>query len=227
MQPGGGKLPGWIHDPAGSTYAWNLGDGSTSSETSPIHTYTEPGTYSVSLLIETPDGCIDYLNVSNLVTVHPYPVAGFSASADTVSLVNANVSFENTSSGASWYAWDFGDGSPVEHGSSAAHNYADTGTYQIQLIVMNPAGCLDTIFGTIRVEQDFAIYIPNAFTPNKDGVNDGFLPLGVGWTDFEMWIMDRWGWSSSIPPVRKHPGTVLTKTTNSLASRMYMNTSSV
>ena len=58
---------------------------------------------------------------------------------------------------------------------------------------MNPAGCLDTIFGTIRVEQDFAIYIPNAFTPNKDGVNDGFLPLGVGWTDFEMWIMDRWG----------------------------------
>lgn len=179
--------------PAGSTYAWNLGDGSTSSETSPIHTYTEPGTYSVSLLIETPDGCIDYLNVSNLVTVHPYPVAGFSASADTVSLVNANVSFENTSSGASWYAWDFGDGSPVEHGSSAAHNYADTGTYQIQLIVMNPAGCLDTIFGTIRVEQDFAIYIPNAFTPNKDGVNDGFLPLGVGWTDFEMWIMDRWG----------------------------------
>lgn len=179
--------------PAGSSYSWNLGDGSTSNEVSPTHIYTSPGSYNVDLMIETPDGCTGNLNISNLVTVLPFPQAGFSASEDTVDELNANITFENTSNGATWYAWDFGDGSPIENGFSVTHNYADTGTYEVRLIVANEAGCLDTIYGIIRVEEQFAIYIPNAFSPNNDDVNESFIPLGVGWTDFEMWIMDRWG----------------------------------
>jgi len=59
--------------------------------------------------------------------------------------------------------------------------------------VVNANGCIDTINGFIRVSDDFAIYIPNAFTPNGDHINDTFTALGIGWTDFDLYIIDRWG----------------------------------
>jgi gliding motility-associated-like protein len=52
---------------------------------------------------------------------------------------------------------------------------------------------MDSITGTVRVRPDYSIYIPNAFTPNDDGVNDVFKAMGTGIIDFEMTIFDRWG----------------------------------
>ncbi|MBK8587410.1 MAG: gliding motility-associated C-terminal domain-containing protein [Bacteroidetes bacterium] len=66
-------------------------------------------------------------------------------------------------------------------------------TYDIRLIVTSPGGCIDTTYGIVRVEPEFTIYVPNAFTPNGDGVNDYFFATGVNFADYEMWIMDRWG----------------------------------
>jgi gliding motility-associated-like protein len=47
----------------------------------------------------------------------------------------------------------------------------------------------------VEIKDDFVFYAPNAFTPDGDGINDVFLPLGVGWDipTFEMYIFDRWG----------------------------------
>ena len=56
-----------------------------------------------------------------------------------------------------------------------------------------PSGCSDTVYNTVHVFEDFAIFIPNAFTPNSDGVNEGFKPLGYGWKTYNMYIYDRWG----------------------------------
>ena len=55
--------------------------------------------------------------------------------------------------------------------------------------------CYDTVTHYVIIDGEFAIYAPNAFTPNGDGLNDYFFPQGIGLTDkdFTFLIFDRWG----------------------------------
>ena len=61
------------------------------------------------------------------------------------------------------------------------------------LIVTNQFGCTDTITLKLTIGPDFSFYVPNAFTPNGDGVNNGFNGKGEGIAEYEMNIFDRWG----------------------------------
>ena len=56
-------------------------------------------------------------------------------------------------------------------------------------------GCKDTIVKNITINPDYTFYAPNCVTPNGDGKNEVFLPIGSGWDDnnFNLWIFDRWG----------------------------------
>ncbi|MBN4062300.1 MAG: hypothetical protein COA57_12005 [Flavobacteriales bacterium] len=58
---------------------------------------------------------------------------------------------------------------------NSENEFSDTGTYIIKQIVTNEFGCLDTAYNEIVIGSDFAIYIPSAFMPNSDGVNDFFF----------------------------------------------------
>jgi gliding motility-associated-like protein len=91
----------------------------------------------------------------------------------------------------SWF-WDFGDGG-ISTEQNPIHAFADTGWYQVMLVVTNEYGCTDTIIKPFYSYPPFAIYIPNAFTPNLDGINDVFTAAGQGFTSIEMSIFDRWG----------------------------------
>jgi len=71
--------------------------------------------------------------------------------------------------------------------------YSDTGTYRARLIVTSYDNCTDTAYKTIKIEGGNDIYIPNAFTPNGDGINDYFKVSGIGIRSTEMIIYDRWG----------------------------------
>ena len=62
----------------------------------------------------------------------------------------------------------------------------------VTLIVISQYGCVDTIQHAIEI-KDFTFYIPNAFTPNGDDLNDFFFGTGLGIKEYEMWIFDRWG----------------------------------
>ncbi|MFH0865579.1 MAG: gliding motility-associated C-terminal domain-containing protein, partial [Bacteroidota bacterium] len=88
----------------------------------------------------------------------------------------------------------FGDGSNGI-GEETEHPYPNIGTYLVTLIVTDNNGCMDTTVDTIKVKDIFTLYIPNAFTPNADGYNDYFTPMGVSVdpNNFEMFIFDRWG----------------------------------
>jgi large repetitive protein len=178
---------------AGSTYSWTFGDGTTSSDLDPSHVYTNPGQYSVSLTITTPAGCTNTLPVTNLVTAHPIPVADFIAPLEVPIEGTTSIDFTNLSSGSNWWLWDFGDNSDTSSAFSPTHVYSDTGTYVVQLIVQSPNGCLDTTYRPVRIFAEMAIFIPNAFTPNGDGINDFFNALGIYLIDYDMWILDRWG----------------------------------
>ncbi|MFM7217085.1 MAG: PKD domain-containing protein, partial [Bacteroidota bacterium] len=181
--------------PSGSTYSWNFGDQQSSNSTNPVHIYTQPGDYTVSLTVSSPGGCSGSEAIPQLVHVEGYPSAGFNQSATDIDLLESQVIFTNTSNTepGSTYVWDFGDGSTPSNDASPVHQYSQIGSYPVTLIVTTPAGCVDTIYGEVRVAENFAIYIPNAFTPNGDHVNDSFNAFGVGISKFDMFIYDRWG----------------------------------
>ena len=89
--------------------------------------------------------------------------------------------------------WDFGDGIKDSSNVTPTHTYAAPGTYTVNLIATNSFGCKDTILKTIDVKPGFTFYIPNAFSPNSDGVNDIFKGTGIGIKDYTLLIYDRWG----------------------------------
>ncbi|HXB40586.1 MAG TPA: gliding motility-associated C-terminal domain-containing protein, partial [Bacteroidia bacterium] len=73
------------------------------------------------------------------------------------------------------------------------HIYSDANSFNVILTVTNQYGCKDSVMKTIVVKDEFAFYVPNAFTPNGDGDNETFTGKGTGIGDFEMYIFDRWG----------------------------------
>lgn len=105
---------------------------------------------------------------------------------------NRTILFINTSPDAVYTWWDFDDGEFSED-DSPVHLYPDSGTFTVTQIVQNTEGCLDTITDVIIAFADFHVYIPNAFTPGRNNLNDDFFAKGEGYTHFKMDIFDRWG----------------------------------
>lgn len=176
------------------TILWDFGDGSTGTDISPEHTYTEPGMYSVSLEITSPIGCHTEAFFQNWIQIEPSPVAGFTFTPQTVNSLNPEVRFfDQSSDAAAWY-WLFGD-----KGTSTLTNpafvFPDTGLQTVVLTVTHASGCQDTAMAVIDVVPVVKYYLPNAFTPNGDGQNDFFLGKGLfeGIRAFEMKIFNRWG----------------------------------
>jgi gliding motility-associated-like protein len=176
----------------GNTYNWNFGDGTYSSLESSLHVYQNPGVYSVSLSVTNKYGCTDDTSLVNIIKVLPVPEGNFMADPQVVNILAPFVQFHNYSVNASIYSWDFGDGNSSSAGSPG-HTYSDTGNYKITLILTSDFGCIDTVDGYVRVEDNFYFYIPNAFTPNGDGVNDEFRGYGIMISEYEMNIYNRWG----------------------------------
>ncbi len=88
------------------------------------------------------------------------------------------------------FEWDFGDGNTSEE-VNPIHQYDGLGDYYAQLTVTNPQGCTDSAY--TLVEGPVLIYIPNAFTPNNDGMNDAFKVVISEVTQYELDIFNRWG----------------------------------
>ena len=110
--------------PAGSFYLWNLGDGTTSTESSISHTYANPGNYTVSLQISTTEGCTADITVEDAVNVYALPVAGFDMSSQEVSILTPSIDFYDHSSDAYQWNWNFGDNT-ISSDVNPVHNYPD------------------------------------------------------------------------------------------------------
>lgn len=179
----GGTIVNWF---------WNFGDGNFGFSQHPVHTYDEPGSYYVSLTLTSSYGCqlSDTLNYP--VVVYPHPDAGFTTSPTTTSIYEPGIQMNDLSAGALYYDWDLGDNeTSIE--PNPYHVYPDTGTYTITQIVINEYGCRDTAQNSIRINGESTVFIPNAFTPNSNGLNDVFMPKLFGILSFKMVIFDRWG----------------------------------
>jgi gliding motility-associated-like protein len=172
---------------------WSLGDGTFSTDPMPSYIYPGVGLYDVTLVVAGAGGCLDTLTVPDAVLIQPTPLAAFTYEGST-SVPNA-LQFTNSSEGAVSYWWNFGDGEQSSV-ASPLHLYpADGGEVDICLIAINQLGCPDTTCIEVLIPGNPAIYTPNAFTPDGDGLNDDFRPVLDGFNDwrYQLLIFDRWG----------------------------------
>ena len=174
-------------------YWWNFGDGDTSTEPSPTHTYQDTGLFDVSLTLYTDTGCVDTASVvmPELIRVNPKPISMFKVTPYETFFLNHEITATDLSM-AYQQEFNFGDGSTFTD-QLITYSYLDTGHYQVSQLVTNEHGCMDTTFQTVWVKPDFLFFVPNSFTPNKDGINDVFLPQIYGIMEYELEIYNRWG----------------------------------
>jgi gliding motility-associated-like protein len=181
-------------------WAWVLGDGNSINNSQSFdHCYINDSVfaanfYTVTLTVTSDSGCVSALSKNNYITVYPNPNANFTVQPKTAVITNPVISISDLSTGADFWNWNFGDGSDTTNLSDPLpYTYADTGTYTITLITSTQYNCIDTAYQTIIIEPDFVFYIPNAFTPDGDGINETFSGQGIFIKDYEMTIFDRWG----------------------------------
>ena len=173
-------------------YLWQFGDGSSSTVQSPCHVYTKAGIYTVSL-DATANGCSTTLIDTNYVTINVAPTASFTPSLTVLQQPQTEVDFANTSSNAGIYNWNFG-GAGTSTDASPVFNFTQYGSYTVTLYAANSFGCTDSASTLIKVLPPQSYFIPNAFTPNGDGVNDEFyIQAQEGVTVIEFTVFDRWG----------------------------------
>jgi gliding motility-associated-like protein len=182
--------------PNTASIVWTFGNGLGSATTAnPTYCFMSDGIFDVSAAVTDNIGCVGTATLANYVTVYPLPTANFSASPQPATELNNLVSFSDMSSGAVSWIWSFGFDDSASVLQNPTYTFQDTGTFMTQLIVTNQYGCQDDVTIPIRMNPDYAVFIPNAFTPNGDGINDFFFPQGVGinLARFTMYIFDRWG----------------------------------
>lgn len=130
------------------------------------------------------------------VTGYELPRADFTFSPEHPLENNEIVIFTNTSKGENitsheWFF--FNNDEPVRKTMHQSYFFDKAGTYPIALVTKNQWGCTDTVVKSITVAEDFQIYVPNAFTPDGDQLNDVFLPIAHGIKLYQLEIYNRWG----------------------------------
>lgn len=181
-------------------YLWNFGDpnsgtADTSTAVSPSHNYTTGGNYVVTLIATNNYGCTDTIVLPGGLPVPVPPTAGLNAGNTVMTTLDPSATFYNTSSGATTYIIYFGDGDSLLTTTPGPyqHSYDSTGTYTVTMIAWSAQGCADTTILSLLIEEASTCYIPNAFTPTNDGLNDLFMVYGVNIAEFDLLIFDRWG----------------------------------
>jgi gliding motility-associated-like protein len=178
---------------------WNFYNGQTSLAQSPVACFenqspTTTKYYDIRLIVQNSFGCYDTILKPNFITVWPKPVADFTFNPVETNIYDSEIEFYNHSIGGNYFVWSFGDGD-TSNMYDPVHLYKDSGTYRILLYVENSYGCFDTTSRELTIRPVVNVFIPNAFTPDGDGINDVFFMKGYGFVKdyFEFYVFDRWG----------------------------------
>ncbi len=174
------------------TYTWEMGEGTTLNGQTPDYSYTSSGQHTVTLTVETAQGCTARYEMHSLVNVFPVPLAGFTVNPNVLTTAQPLANIIDQSVGAASWEYNLGDGTSSNE-RSFTHNYLNVGSYDLTQIVTNSFGCKDIATYSLKVEPEMTFYLPNAFTPDEDGTNEVFKCYGLNIEQFRMEIYDRWG----------------------------------
>jgi PKD repeat protein len=154
---------------------WDFDDGTSSLQSNPTKIYDTPGIYHVSLLATNSVGCQSVYNLPQPITINPVPVAAFTVNATSVCQPSTPFLFTSTSTGASSFLWNFGDGTTSTQ-ANPGKIYSNPGVYTVSLVAGNGFGCFDTITQTNLVTVQTPVY-PQITT----NVTSGCQPLFINY----------------------------------------------
>ncbi len=179
----------------GTNFFWDFGDGTFSQEINPVHLYPTPGIYRVKLTAIDSGTCNGIDTAFYNITVSGSPTAAFSYNPNPPQQNTISI-FTNNSTGAVRFRWYFGDGDSLytfRQDTTVRHLYNASQQFQPCLVAINQFGCRDTSCQNLDAIVSSLLDVPNAFTPNGDGVNDKAVVIGFGITRMTFRIYNRWG----------------------------------
>jgi len=174
--------------------SWEISDGETSNASILNKCFTNAGTYSFITKFTDANNCAN--TASFVINAYPVPVADFYWTPFKPLEKAEEVNFTDATSiggPATQWNWTFISNTITSTQQNPTYIFENAGVFPVVLVAKNKWGCSDTAIKIITIAEDYGIYIPNAFTPNNDGINDFFQPKGYGIIKFEMTIFDRWG----------------------------------
>jgi gliding motility-associated-like protein len=174
-------------------YYWEFGDGTFSSDNDPLHVYYNGQNYDISVTAYTLSGCVEEETVvfPDAISVLPHPVAGFIVNPQILDISNPEIHVQDASQGAIECQYVLSDGSSYE-AWEFYHTWQLTGLQNITQYVTNENGCTASVSGEIMI-NGFALFVPNSFTPDDDGLNDFWKPVITGVSSYRLQIFNRWG----------------------------------
>ncbi len=170
------------------TWNWDFGDGNTSAEQHPQHTYIDPGMFTVSLTVSGPGGSSNHSKTDYIVVNYAPPTAGF-LGYPTTGMPPLDVTFNDMSSDSvSSWSWSFGDGATSTL-QNPVHTYDESGSYTVSLTVNGPGGSdTETKNNYITVSD-----MPPVADFSGDPTS-GYFPLQVYFTDLSSGAITDWKW---------------------------------
>jgi gliding motility-associated-like protein len=176
---------------------WDFQDGNLQPICGDIeYTFADPGTYTPSLTVTSANGCTSSAEIDLPIEVYDYPVADFTWTPNPVTTLENEVQLLNTSQGATLFEWTIGSGPvSIDDNPSFVLNPNDFASEEVCLYAESPFGCSNEICQVISLQSQLLVYVPNAFTPDGDGVNEVFKPVisGAFPDQYLFRIWDRWG----------------------------------
>jgi len=181
----------------GQECAWYIGTDTIYGCETLNYTFENEGTYDVGLSIITVNGCEAEVFYPDFITINNKPSADFSFTPSEPNIIENMISFTDLSEGAESYEW-FLDSIIFSESVNPvlvlpAQNVAET--WQVCQVIRTDLGCTDTLCQQVRLEGELAVFVPDAFTPDGDLVNDFFYPRIIGGSEEEylFQIFDRFG----------------------------------
>jgi gliding motility-associated-like protein len=168
-------------------WKWYFGDGDSVFQQNPLHTYAHGGTYNIILISQNIKNCVDTA-IRKLIIEGFQPFAG----NDTIIVKGEKILF-NAMGGTS-YTWSPGTNLSDTNIFDPVGYYPDTGRYAYNVHVVSDYGCAGDDSIKVLVVNQAAFFVPSAFTPNGDGMNDVFRPIAIGYRSLKYFrVYNRFG----------------------------------
>ncbi|MFK8039570.1 MAG: LamG-like jellyroll fold domain-containing protein [Crocinitomicaceae bacterium] len=172
---------------------WYIDDSKSMSGFMPSYSFKEEELYSVRLVITSSNGCQKEKSKDIDILILPIPKINFEINPAQPKR-DESISFTPSPLTLNSYEWDFGDGTASSE-IQVNHVYSDAKKFRVELEVTDDF-CSNTIIKYINIKPSLVYYIPNAFTPNKNMINQFFTPVfysGFNPYKYQMTIFNKWG----------------------------------
>jgi gliding motility-associated-like protein len=178
-------------------YDWDFGNGGT-SDVGPTtaYTYVQDGLFTASIAVTDTNGCSASALLPESIIASAGAAAEFYAWPARISVQDPSFTVEHDPVVGVSYQWSLGTDTLIAAGTFRwTVEDAQAGTYPVCLIATDSLGCSAVNCTSVLIDDALTVYVPNAFTPDGDDVNDTFMPsiLGLDPDTYRLLIFDRWG----------------------------------